>query len=183
MAKPGPKPGSKRKPKEGMQRFKLIPDPPPKPIAGLQYLRIVVDNMREKNTYTRLLDPGWSKDHLDIYAGDMDDPTIGHRQDLAEQISDLIAKTEDELLKVKELYIWSPALMQHLDLFTIHCYEDLGEPAFQNLLVFFLRPDIYQVQPNVLHWPEEFLMGVNTRFSFVMPGFTKMFMDIGYTLK
>lgn len=143
--------------------------------------RIIVENGRENPAYVRLLDPLWQKDKVSIRSGHMDDPTSGHLPDVNEFLREAIAAQPNSSLVVRDLFLWSPSLPSHAELFTLHVYEDAGKDVFDDLRLFFLLVDAYQVRPDVIEWKDvDLVLKRTTRISFVMPAYSKMLLDFNY---
>jgi hypothetical protein len=146
--------------------------------------RIIVENGRENPAYVRLLDPAWQKEKVSIRSGHMDDPTSGHLPNVNEYLQEAMAQQPDGALTVRQLFLWSPALPSHAELFTLHVYEDVGKASFDDLRLLFFLVDPYQVRPDVIEWKEiDLVLKPTTRISFMMPAYNKMLLDFNYLAK
>ena len=155
-----------------------------RPKMVMNNFRIIVENGRENPAHVILLDPQWEKEKVCIRSGHMDDPTNGHLPDVNEYLQEVMAGQPGGALTVRSLFLWSPALRSHAELFTLHVYEDTGKETFDDLRLLFFLVDPYQMQPDCIKWQDiDLVLKPTTRISFVMPAYNKMLLDFNYLAK
>jgi len=142
-------------------------------------LRIRVKNDNHQHSYVTLLDEGFNKSLVLIDIPIMDDPTIGR----LEKYVDFCRSFKGKKMTVGSVSIWCPALMQHLDLFTLHIYEitpSKDNPhAFSNLVILPSRADPYQLRTDIICSTErKFTLVQSSRIALIVPAHSTMLIDL-----